>query len=440
MELMLLAMAAQRRDVAVSVGTQSKVDVGRASGLLNKVPEVTIFFWIIKICCTTVGETVADYLNVNLNLGLTGTSIITGVLLIAALAAQFLAKSYRPVRYWLTVAVISVFGTLVTDNLTDKAHVALEKSAIIFGILLALTFVVWYAIEHTLSIHRIFTRRREAFYWTAVLFSFALGTATGDLMAEVLGLGYRTTGIIVLALIAVTAVAWRLKLNPILSFWVIYILTRPLGASIGDYLSQPKSVGGLALGTTVTSAIFLGGIVVIVAYLTTSKADVTASNGPADTAALDAAEKGGLWQTAVVVVLLVVGGGFGYHARKTALLSSDPTETAATPASGTATTVAGAAATTKVAASPLGDLTNFRTITQDTLDKLTAGDQGAATTRITDLEVAWDASQAKLKARNGAAWTAIDGNIDKVLRALRSTNPAVATEKQTLNDLLTALA
>lgn len=125
----------------MSVSTRSKVDAGRASGFLNKVPEVTIFFWIIKICCTTVGETVADYLNVNLNLGLTGTSIITGVLLVAALAAQFLAKSYRPVRYWLTVAVVSVFGTLVTDNLTDKAHVALEKSAIIFAILLALTFI-----------------------------------------------------------------------------------------------------------------------------------------------------------------------------------------------------------------------------------------------------------------------------------------------------------
>jgi uncharacterized membrane-anchored protein len=437
-------MAAQRTDVVVSAGTQSKVDVGRPTGLLNKVPEVTIFFWIIKICCTTVGETVADYLNVNLNLGLTGTSIITGVLLVAALAAQFLAKSYRPVRYWLTVAVVSVFGTLVTDNLTDKAHVALEKSAIIFAILLALTFVVWYATEHTLSIHRIFTRRREAFYWTAVLFSFALGTATGDLMAEVLGLGYRTTGLIVLGLIAVTAIAWRLKLNPILSFWIIYILTRPLGASIGDYLSQPKNVGGLALGTTVTSAIFLGGIVAIVAYLTVSKADVTTSKALADSSALDAAEKGGLWQTAAVVVLVLVGSGFGYNARKTALLSSDTAETAApataAPASGTATTVAGAATTTKIAASPLGDLTNFRTIAQDTLDKLTAGDQGGATTRITDLEVAWDAGQAKLQARNGAAWTAIDGKIDKVLRALRSTSPVVATEKQTLTDLLTALA
>ena len=278
----------------------------------------------------------------------------------------------------------------------------------------------------------------------AVLFSFALGTATGDLMAEVLGLGYRTTGLIVLGLIAITAIAWRLKLNPILSFWIIYILTRPLGASIGDYLSQPTSVGGLALGTTVTSAIFLGGIMAIVAYLTVSKADVTTSKALADSSALDAAEKGGLWQTAAVVVLVLVGSGFGYNARKTALLSSDTAESAApaaaAPASGTATTVAGAATTTKIAASPLGDLTNFRTIAQDTLDKLTAGDQSAATTRITDLEVAWDAGQAKLQARNGAAWTAIDGKIDKVLRALRSTNPTVATEKQTLNDLLTALA
>lgn len=407
----------------------------RPHAMLNKVPEVTIFFWIIKIFCTTIGETAADYLNVNLNLGLTGTSIITGVLLIAVLFAQLTAREYKPVRYWLTVAVVSVFGTLVTDNLTDKAHVALEKSATIFAVLLALTFLVWFGFERTLSIHRIFTRRREVFYWTAVLFSFALGTATGDLMAEVLGLGYLTTGLIVVGLIAATAVASRFKLNPILSFWIIYILTRPLGASIGDYLSQPRSNGGLALGTTVTSAIFLAGILAIVGYLSVSKADVSNVAAGSVNADLDAAEKGGLWQTVVVVALLLVGGGLGYNARKASLLKADATETAATPA---ASTEAGAPAAAVVP--KLGDLTAFRTITQDTLTKLTSGDQGGATTRVTDLESAWDTGQAKLKPRDGAAWTAIDHKIDTVLRALRSTKPDTSAEKLALTDLLTSLA
>jgi uncharacterized membrane-anchored protein len=419
----------------VSATYQTTRGTLRPQAMLNKVPEVTIFFWIIKICCTTIGETAADYLNVNLNLGLTGTSIITGVLLVAVLAAQFAAREYRPVRYWLTVAVVSVFGTLVTDNLTDKAHVALEKSTTIFAVLLALTFLVWFWFERTLSIHRIFTRRREAFYWTAVLFSFALGTATGDLMAEVLGLGYLTTGLIVLGLIAVTAVSWRFKLNPILSFWIIYILTRPLGASIGDYLSQPKSNGGLALGTTVTSAIFLVGILAIVGYLSVSKADVSKVAAGSVDADLDAAEKGGLWQTVAVVALVLVGGGLGYNARKASLLKVDAIETAATP---TASTVAGAPAAAVV--SKLGDLTAFRTITQDTLAKLTAGDQAGATTRITDLESAWDTGQAKLKPRDGAAWTAIDDKIDTVLRSLRSTKPDASAEKKALTDLLTSLA
>jgi len=152
--------------------------------LLSKVPEVTIYFWVIKVLCTTVGETAADFLNVNLNFGLTGTSIVTGVLLAVALVFQFRATRYLPALYWFTVALVSVFGTLVTDNLTDNLGLPLEASTLIFGALLAVTFVVWYRVEHTLSIHSILTRRLEAFYWLAVLFTFALGTAAGDLMAE----------------------------------------------------------------------------------------------------------------------------------------------------------------------------------------------------------------------------------------------------------------
>src|SRR5882757_3348096 len=273
--------------------------------LLNKVPEVTIYFWIVKVLCTTVGESAADFLNVNLNFGLTGVSVVTGVLLVVALFVQFSANRYIPSRYWLAVALVSVFGTLVTDNLTDSVGLPLEASTVIFGVLLALTFLVWYRIENTLSIHSIFTRRREAFYWLAILFTFALGTATGDLMAEVLGLGYLVTGAIVAALIALAAFGWRIGLHSVLAFWFIYILTRPLGASIGDYLSQSTSQGGLGLGATVTSLIFVVGILGIVTYLSISKAD--AISAEADDPVLDAApanERGGLWQTVAVLALV----------------------------------------------------------------------------------------------------------------------------------------
>ncbi|MGO4276204.1 hypothetical protein AB4Z22_41335, partial [Paenibacillus sp. TAF58] len=202
--------------------------------------------------CTTVGETAADFLNVNLGFGLTGTSIVMGVLLLVAIFFQFKAKKYIPSIYWLTVILISIFGTLVTDNLTDNLGISLEVSTAVFSVLLVLTFGLWYFKEKTLSIHSIFTKRRESFYWLTILFTFALGTAAGDLMAEGLGFGYLVTGIIVCAVIASVSVAWRFGLDSILAFWIAYIMTRPLGASLGDFLSQPQNNGGLGLGATDT--------------------------------------------------------------------------------------------------------------------------------------------------------------------------------------------
>lgn len=403
--------------------TRNSPSIGQ---ILSKVPEVTVYFWIIKVLCTTVGETAADFLNVNLNFGLTGTSIVTGVLLVLALIFQFRAKKYIPSLYWLTVALVSVFGTLVTDNLTDKIGVPLETSTILFAILLALTFLVWYLKEKTLSIHSIFTRRREAFYWLAILFTFALGTAAGDLMAEGLGLGYLLTGGIVAGIIAITAVAWRLRLNSVLSFWIIYILTRPLGASIGDYLSQPAAHGGLGLGATVTSVIFIGGILAIVTYLSLTKKDVIVGAEAVKTD-FEAKEKGGLIQTIIVVSILLIVAGVGYHVRQSALQGD--TSTTTVPQSTDSTTVV----------SPLGDLSLFRTITQDTLDKLNAGNQSGATTRIGDLEYEWDNAQARLKPKDKTEWTTIDGKIDTVLRELRSTSPNLATEKAALQALLGVL-
>ncbi len=245
-----------------------------ARDMLNKVPEITIFFWIIKILCTTVGETAADYLNETFNLGLTGTSLIMGALLAIVLVAQFKTRQYVPVVYWLAVVLVSVFGTLISDNLVDNYGVSLETTTFVFGAALAATFAAWYASERTLSIHSITTTRREAFYWLAILFTFALGTAAGDLVSERYELGYLTAAILFAALIGVVTIAhYALGVNAVLTFWIAYILTRPLGASIGDYLSQPVDDGGLGLGTTGTSALFLVTILVLVIYLVVSKAD-----------------------------------------------------------------------------------------------------------------------------------------------------------------------
>ncbi|MEO7309650.1 MAG: hypothetical protein ABIX01_04585 [Chitinophagaceae bacterium] len=396
-------------------------------GLLNKVPEVTIFFWIIKILCTTVGETAADFLNVNLNFGLTGTSIVTGILLLIALVIQFRSKRYVPGIYWFTVALVSVFGTLVTDNLTDRIGIPLEVSTIIFTCLLALTFLVWYFKEKTLSVHSIYTTRREMFYWLAILFTFALGTASGDLLAEGLALGYLTTGIIVAAIIFITVIAWKLRLNSVLSFWIIYIMTRPLGASIGDYLSQSTAHGGLGLGVTVTSAIFIAGILGIVIYLSITKRDVIVAKTTTYTD--ESKEKGGLLQTIIAVAILLTLGITGYRIQKAKLQANIAPANNISP-----TNPAG-----NQPNSPLGDLSTFKTIVQNTLDKLNQGDQAGATTRIGDLEYEWDNAQARLKAQDKNAWTEIDKKIDTVLRELRAVTPKISTEKSSLETLLAAL-
>ncbi len=257
----------------------------QARQMLNKVPEVTAFFWIIKILCTTIGETAADYLNTTLNLGLNGTSLVMGVLLIAVLVFQFRAKKYIPSVYWLAVVLLSIVGTLITDNLTDNLGVSLQTTTIVFSIALAATFAVWYLKEKTLSIHSIVTTRREGFYWLAILFTFALGTASGDLIAEKFDVGYLNSLFIFGGAIAViTALHYFVRgalavehrhrfTNAVLAFWLAYILTRPLGASVGDYLSQAQSDGGLGLGTTVTSLLFLAAILGLVIHLTRTKED-----------------------------------------------------------------------------------------------------------------------------------------------------------------------
>jgi uncharacterized membrane-anchored protein len=249
--------------------------------MLNKVPQVTIYFWIIKVLCTTVGETAADYLNTNLNMGLANTTYVMSGLLIVTLAVQFRVKKYIPLLYWLAVVLISIVGTLVTDNLTDRVGIPLETTTAIFAVVLAVTFAVWYAVERTLSIHAINSVRREAFYWVAILFTFALGTAAGDLAAERLALGYWLSAVLFAALIAaVTLSHFGLQVNAVLAFWIAYILTRPLGASLGDYLSQPADNGGLDLGTVGTSMLFLALILGLVVYLTVTGRDRNYAEDP----------------------------------------------------------------------------------------------------------------------------------------------------------------
>lgn len=241
---------------------------------LNKVPLVTLFFWIIKILATTVGETGADFLNFNLGFGLTKTSLLAAVVLIGFLALQMRQKRYVPWIYWVCVVFLSIVGTLLTDSLSDTFGVSLYVSSALFAVSLAITFIAWDRSEHTLSIHDITTPRREAYYWAAILFTFALGTAAGDLVAEKLGLGYVVSSLIFGGLIAIITMGFYAKfLNPVLAFWSAYILTRPLGASMGDFLTQAHKDGGLGLSTMPVSGVFLIIIIGLVAYLTVSGVD-----------------------------------------------------------------------------------------------------------------------------------------------------------------------
>jgi len=236
-----------------------------SAGWLAKVPAATLAFWIVKIMCTTVGETGADFLAVNAGLGQGLTRTVMAGLLVAALLAQLRRPRYTPWIYWLTVVLISVVGTQITDLLTDGLGVSLYASTATFALLLAATFLVWHRVEHTLAIHDIVTRRRELFYWAAILFTFALGTASGDLATEALHLGFARGAVAFGALIAMTYGVWRMGGNAVATFWIAYILTRPFGAALGDLLTQSTQYGGLGMGAMWTSALFLTVIVLLVA-------------------------------------------------------------------------------------------------------------------------------------------------------------------------------
>ena len=403
--------------------------------MLSKVPEVTVWFWVIKILCTTVGESFADWINMTLGVGLIPTSLIFTVVLIVVLGWQLRLDRYVPSVYWLTVVVVSVTGTLYTDILTDVQGVPLALSTSVFAAVLALVFGVWFARERTLSIHSITTTPRELFYWLAILVTFALGTAAGDWILELTGWGPGTSVLLPAGLIVAIVIGWRLGANAVLSFWLAYILTRPLGANLGDWLGLPNDQQGLGVGVAITSVIFLSAILATVMYLSITRADVIEK--PDDTTATT---------TTKPVREHVMHGYYAVIALATGALlvwaADQPHDTAAASenesggSSVTATLAPGQSATAKF---PPPDVAKLRTITQDTLAKVQAGDQAGAEARITDLESAWDDGQQTLEPLDETGWTVLDGKIDSALTAVRAGQPDPATEKQALTALLNSL-
>lgn len=240
---------------------------------LLRVPEVTLIFWIIKTLSTTVGETGADFLAADLGLGMPLVAAVMSSVMAILLYLQFAhIKEYIPANYWAIVVVMSVVGTLVTDILVDTVGISMLSLSVAFTATMLLGFVIWFQSEKTLSIHTIDTGKREAYYWIIIMLAFALGTATGDLMAEHFGLGYGLTLLIFTGMIAVVAAAYFVfNMNGVLAFWLAFILTRPLGASLGDFLTQAPADGGLGVDMVLVNGLFFITIIGLVFYLSTQR-------------------------------------------------------------------------------------------------------------------------------------------------------------------------
>ena len=238
-----------------------------------RVPEITAYFWVIKALSTAMGESTSDYLVHAMSPELAVALGFIGFVI--ALALQFCVRRYIAWTYWLAVVGVGVFGTMAADVLHVGFGVPYIASSVLYGIVLAAVFVSWYRTEHTLSIHSVDTPRRELFYWAAVVATFAMGTALGDLTATTFGLGYLASGLLFGAVIAVPAIGyWRFHWNPILSFWIAYVATRPLGASFADWMGKPQSVGGLGWGDGTVALALTVMIFCLVAFLAITRRDV----------------------------------------------------------------------------------------------------------------------------------------------------------------------
>jgi uncharacterized membrane-anchored protein len=244
-----------------------------------KVPEITAWFWVAKVLTTGMGEALADF--VYFRYGKAPTAAFGAILLVGALVLQFRSKRYNTWIYWLAVTAVAVTGTMAADGLHLVVGLPYKETTALYAVALAIIFAAWYLTEGTLSIHSITTVRRELFYWATVMATFALGTALGDLTAFTFKLGFFSSAVLFLVVIAIPAAAWRLGLNPVLAFWSAYTVTRPLGASVADWLGVPARLGGLDWGRDVVAAVLTVPIVAIVAYMAISGVDVAGNRDPA---------------------------------------------------------------------------------------------------------------------------------------------------------------
>jgi uncharacterized membrane-anchored protein len=260
-----------RENHSVHYEVGSTPSLGRQ--MLNKVPEITIFFWIIKVLTTGMGEVASDYLANHINPVI--AVALAGICLVASLVMQFSVRRYVAWIYWLNVIMVSIFGTMAADVLHVGFGISYLVSTTFFVVVLAIIFATWYASEKTLSIHSIYTRHREAFYWATILTTFALGTAVGDMTATTMHLGYFFSGVMFALVIAIPALAyWLFDMNEIFTFWFAYVVTRPLGASFADWMGVSHDRGGLGLGT---GSVSLGLTIIIlglVGYMAITHKDV----------------------------------------------------------------------------------------------------------------------------------------------------------------------
>ena len=402
---------------------------------LTKVPAITATFWVIKVLSTTIGETFADYLSVNVGLGPAVTDAAMFTVLAVALVVQFRTRQYVPWIYWLCVVLVSIVGTQITDFFTDTLGVSLYLSTGVFTVTLAVVFLVWYRQEGTLAITSVDTPRREGFYWAAILTTFALGTAAGDLATEALSLGFRNGVLIFGGLILATWLANRVGISQVATFWIAYVLTRPLGASLGDLLTQAKEFGGLALGASLTSLLFFAVIIILVAReqaLANRHGVAVKGAGPAGGRGRDYA-----WAGGGIAAVAVAGFALsGLNAGSSADDQSTATTVQAVPGNGAAS---GPAVRRPHPTTALGNLSSFATITTDVKAKVDKNQLTAARTRVKDLEVAWDDAEAGLKPRDSTKWHQLDDEIDAVLTSLRAGQPTQSDCATTLTALVTTL-